>query len=119
MGIKIPDWVPVIGGKGFSINIPTIPMLYKGTDNWRGGAAVINDRKGEIVDLPKGSRVYPHDKSVQMARKEGAANGSRSIVVTINKLADKLEVRNDGDIDKIADALARKLQKVSLNMGVA
>ena len=119
LGIKIPDWVPVIGGKGFSINIPTIPMLYKGTDNWRGGAAVINDRKGEIVDLPKGSRVYPHDKSVQMARKEGAASAGRSISITINKLADKLEVRNDGDIDKIADALARKLQKVSLNMGVA
>jgi phage tail tape measure protein, TP901 family, core region len=119
LGIKIPDWIPVIGGKGFSINIPPIPMLYKGTDNWRGGAAVINDRKGEIVDLPRGSRVYPHDKSVQMARKEGAASGGRSISITINKLADKLEVRNDSDIDKIADALVKKLQKVSLNMGVA
>lgn len=118
MGIKVPDWVPLIGGNAFSINIPNIPMLYKGTDNWRGGAAVINDRKGEIVDLPKGSRVYPHDKSIQMARKEGAAGSGKSINITINKLADKLEVRNDNDIDKIAEAFANKLLKVSLNMGV-
>lgn len=73
LNISIPDWVPGLGGKSFGINIPTIPMLYKGTDNWKGGAAIIHDRGGEIVDLPQGSRVYPHDKSVEMARKDGAA----------------------------------------------
>lgn len=30
LGLTIPDWVPVIGGKDFSINIPEIPMLAKG-----------------------------------------------------------------------------------------
>ena len=30
LGLTIPDWVPVIGGKSFSINIPQIPMLAKG-----------------------------------------------------------------------------------------
>lgn len=30
LGLKIPDWVPVIGGKDFTIDIPTIPMLAKG-----------------------------------------------------------------------------------------
>ena len=69
LDIKIPDWVPMIGGKGFDLNIPTIPMLYKGTSNWQGGTAVIHDRGGEIVDLPRGSRVYPHDKSIAMARR--------------------------------------------------
>lgn len=120
LGLTIPDWVPVLGGKSFSINIPTIPMLYKGTDNWKGGAAVVNDRGGEIIDLPSGSRVYPHDKSVEMARKEGAASGgSGSVSVTIQKLADKIEVRNDSDIDKIAEALALKLKKVAFNTGTA
>ena len=56
LNISIPDWVPGLGGKSFGINIPTIPMLYKGTDNWKGGAAIIHDRGGEIVDLPQGSR---------------------------------------------------------------
>lgn len=120
LGLTIPDWVPVIGGKSFSINIPTIPMLYKGTKNWQGGAAMIHDRGGEIVDLPKGSRVYPHDKSVDMARKEGAAAaGSGGISITIQKLADKIEVRSDEDIDRIAEALALKLKKVALNTGTA
>lgn len=121
LGLTIPDWVPKIGGKSFSINVPTIPMLYKGTNNWQGGTAMIHDRGGEIVDLPKGSRVYPHDKSVDMARREGAASagGSGGINITIQKLADKIEVRSDQDIDRIAEALALKLQKVALNTGRA
>ena len=92
-------------------------MLYKGTDNWQGGTAIIHDRGGEIVDLPKGLRIYPHDKSVEMARKEGERNGSGSIQITIQKLADKIEVRSDEDIDRIAEALARKLKKVAFNTG--
>lgn len=116
LNISIPDWVPGLGGKSFGINIPTIPMLYKGTDNWKGGAAIIHDRGGEIVDLPQGSRVYPHDKSVEMARKDGAAqNGSGGITLNIQKLADKIEVRSDKDIDRIAEALALKLKKVAFN----
>lgn len=119
LDIKIPDWVPMIGGKGFDLNIPTIPMLYKGTSNWQGGTAVIHDRGGEIVDLPRGSRVYPHDKSIAMARKEGAATAAGAITITIQKLADKIEVRSDEDIDRIAEALALKLKKVALNTGTA
>lgn len=117
LGLTIPDWVPGIGGKAFSISIPPIPMLYRGTDNWRGGAAVIHDRGGEIVDLPKGTRVYPHDKSVQMARKEGERNGAGGIHITIQKLADKVEIRSDEDIDRIAQALAMRLKKVAMNTG--
>ena len=117
LGLTIPDWVPTIGGQTFSINIPPIPMLYKGTDNWQGGAAIIHDRGGEIVDLPKGSRVYPHDKSVEMARKEGERSGSGSVSINIQKLADKIEVRSDEDIDRIAEALAYKLKKVAFNTG--
>lgn len=119
INVSIPDWVPAIGGKSFGINIPTIPMLYKGTDNWKGGIAMIHDRGGEIVDLPKGSRVYPHDKSVEMARKEGARNGLGSISINIQKLADHIEVRSDQDIDRIAEALAYKLKKVAFNTGTA
>ncbi|MBM7577666.1 hypothetical protein [Jeotgalibacillus terrae] len=71
--IKIPDWVPGIGGKGFEMNVPTIPKFAQGTSYFRGGLAQINERGGEIVDLPNGSRVYPHDRSVQMARSEGGS----------------------------------------------
>ena len=113
INVTIPDWVPGLGGKSFGINIPTIPQLYKGTNNWKGGVAMIHDRGGEIVDLPQGSRVYPHDKSVEMARREGERSGSGSISINIQKLADKIEVRSDEDIDRIAEALAYKLKKIA------
>ncbi len=30
VGFKIPDWVPVVGGKAFSLNIPQIPTFAQG-----------------------------------------------------------------------------------------
>ena len=119
IGIKFPKWVPGLGGKDFKINIPRIPMLYTGTNNWSGGPAMIHDRGAEIVDLPSGTRVYPHDKSLQMARAEGAKSGKVSIV--ISKLANKIEVRSSEDIENLANAVVRKLVKelcdTDLNMG--
>ncbi|WLR52467.1 hypothetical protein LC040_06075 [Bacillus tianshenii] len=78
---KVPDWVPGIGGEGWEMSIPTIPQFALGTSYFKGGLAQINERGGEIVDLPNGSRVYPHDKSVQMARNEGPGNTNGSIEV--------------------------------------
>lgn len=112
LGVKIPKWVPGLGGKKIAFNIPTIPMLYKGTDNWAGGLAMVHDKGAEIIDLPKGSRVYPHDKSIQMAKAEGKKN----VIFKIEKLCEKIIVRNDEDIDKIADALAKRLEEAAVNM---
>ena len=118
LNLKIPDWVPKIGGQKFGINIPTIPKLAVGTNNWKGGIVQISERGGEIVDLPKGSRVYPHDKSVQKAYNDGAKiGGGRNVNITIPKLADSIIVREDADIDKIVNKLADKLEKVSMNIG--
>lgn len=111
MGITIPDWVPGIGGKAFQLNIPEIPMLARGTDSWKGGLAQVHEKGGEIIDLPRGSRVYPHDESIRKAKEEGA----RSFV--LEKLADQIIVREEADIDKIAQALLRRLRKASMNMG--
>lgn len=110
-GFTIPEWVPVMGGKEFHINIPEIPMLAKGTDNWKGGLAQVNEKGGEIIDLPKGTRVYPHDESIRKARREGG------MTVKIAKLADQIIVREDEDIDRIADRLVQKLKNSAGNMG--
>jgi TP901 family phage tail tape measure protein len=109
----VPEWVPGIGGKGWEgLNIPQIPTLAKGTDNWQGGIVQISEKGGEIVDLPHGSRVYPHDESVQMARQEAKKN----FIVKIAKLADSIIVREETDIDKIAEAIIRKIEEASDNM---
>ena len=106
------DLPSAVGGGHIGFDIPTIPTLAGGTDNWRGGIVQISEKGGEIVDLPSGSRVYPHDKSVQMARQEAKKN----ISVTIAKLADSIVIREESDIDKIAEAIVRKIEQTSDNM---
>lgn len=115
IGITIPDWVPGIGGADWHVNLPTLPLLYTGTNDWKGGPAIIHDRGAEIVDLPSGTRVYPHDKSMKMAYQAGASSGKASVVIA--KIADQIVVREEADIDKIVDRLARKLQDTWSNIG--
>ena len=108
--IKLPSF---LGGKQVGFSIPEIPMLYKGTDNWQGGTAIIHDRGAEIVDLPRGSRVYPHDESIKKAFNDGARSNTG---INIAKLADTIVVREDADIDRIATALYNKFKKQAFNM---
>ncbi len=106
---KMPDW---LGGKQIGLNIPQIPMLYKGTDNWQGGTAMIHDRGAEIVDLPRGARVYPHDESIKKAFNDGAKQGTNGVTINISNMT----VRKQSDIDEIANALYNKLKKQAFNM---
>lgn len=107
LSFTVPDWVPGIGGKGFGgFNIPKIPQLAKGTQNWKGGIVQINEKGGEIVDLPRGTRVYPHDQSVRMAKTEGTK------IYRFEKIADTVIVRKDEDIDAIVDKIVDKLEAI-------
>lgn len=84
----VPDWVLGIGGKSWKgLNIPQIPALSKGTDNWQGGIVQISEKGGEIVDLPRGTRVYPHDESVRMARSENKGTVITSSIVQFRPAA--------------------------------
>lgn len=106
------DLPSAVGGGHIGFNIPTIPTLAKGTDYWQGGIVQISEKGGEIVDLPSGSRVYPHDESVRMARQDGRKNYS----VAIAKLADSIVVREKADIDKIAEAIVKRIEQAIDNM---
>jgi phage-related protein len=117
LGLKIPNWVPVLGGKDFHINIPTMPMLSKGTKSWQGGLAITQERGGEVMDLPRGTRVWPHDESIKMAREEGKRSAKGGLSLTIHKLADKIEVRSDDDLDTLINGLGNKLESIYNNMG--
>jgi TP901 family phage tail tape measure protein len=113
--IDVPDWVPVVGGKHFGGNIPTIPFLYTGVKFWKGGLASVNEKGGEIIDLPRGSRVIPHDESVRQAYKQGKSSGGGK-VINIAKIADTVVIREEADIDKLADKLAQKLEETEENI---
>lgn len=93
--------------------INKIKPLATGTENWAGGLAQVSEKGGEIIDLPRGSRVYPHDESVAMARREG----STVVNVNIGSLAESVIVREEADIEKIAAKFAAELKKVLANRG--
>jgi hypothetical protein len=47
MGFTIPDWVPAIGGKEFTINLPTIPQLAEG--GFTNGVSIAGEAGPEAV----------------------------------------------------------------------
>lgn len=63
------------------VSISAIPYLYRGTDNWQGGFARMNEGgRGELTYLPGGSVVVPHDISMKYA-KESARSQSGMVMV--------------------------------------
>lgn len=82
-----------------------------GDRSWRGGLVQVHERGGEILDLPQGTRIYPHDVSMQMAK------SGQGQTVNLEKLADTIVVREDADIERIAEALVRKMKASAGNMG--
>lgn len=53
--LKVPDWVPGIGGKG--INIPLIPMFAKGT-NYTPDTFIAGEQGPELVTGAAGRKVF-------------------------------------------------------------
>ena len=61
------------------LSLPGLPGIGKatGTPYWRGGLTRVNERGGEIMNLPSGTQIIPHDVSVKAA-------GGRSVTVNVN-----------------------------------
>lgn len=58
-------------------DIPHVPYLLHGTDDWQGGFARMNEGgRGELTYLPNGTQVIPHDISVKYAKEAARNNGS-------------------------------------------
>lgn len=63
------------------VSIGAIPYLARGTDNWQGGFARMNEGgRGELTYLPGGSVVVPHDISMKYA-KESARSQSGMVMI--------------------------------------
>lgn len=88
--IKLPDWVPGIGGKG--INIPLIPKLATGT-NYVAGEGLAYLHKGEAV-VPK-----KYNPAIG-----GYGNCNQPIYVTVNA---------DMDVNKFGKAFVRDIKTFS------
>ena len=106
--IKIPDWVPGVGGKG--INLPKIPKLAVGGIVESATIAMIGESGREAV-LPLDSNTgwinEVVDKLVDRMDGDKASPGGKT---TINN---NYEVHNDIDVELISRAQARMIRRLA------
>lgn len=109
ISIDIPDWVPVVGGAHFSLNIPHIPYLAEGGVLLRG-AAIVGEAGPELLQqLGNRTIVQPLSGGESAAARGTAAAKQRSapvINITINAPAGM-------DVNALADAVAYRLQTLA------
>ena len=92
---------------------------WTGATWFHGGNTWIHEKGAELVNLPTGAQIVPHSESLKSEYKRGLSDGTAkqagNTSITIAKIADSIVVREDADIDKIANALAFKLKQYSMN----
>lgn len=96
------------GGKwliGGAVDLLTGNAL--GTSYWRGGLTRVNERGGEIMNLPSGTQIIPHDISARMA------GGPR---VTVNVTVTGNVIGNEQYADELGERIADKVIRAIDNM---
>lgn len=88
-----------------------------GTSYWSGGWTEVNEHGGEIIDLPQGSRVYPHATTMKML-KDGMGGGTAmpTAAPQVTVTGNTFTVREEEDIDRIAYRLYQLMFKSHVNM---
>lgn len=69
------------------VSIAPLDYLAHGTDNWKGGFAAINEGgRGELVNLPNGTQVIPHDISKAYAQEAARADAEQVLFIDYDRL---------------------------------
>ena len=89
-----------------------------GTSFAPGGWTEVNENGGEIIDLPQGSRVYPHATTMKMLRDSMEGGGSSPIpaAAPVTITGNTFHVREEADLDRIAYKLYQLMAKSHVNM---
>lgn len=103
--IKIPDWVPGVGGK--NLNISKIPMLAEGGVVDQGGVAMVGEAGPELLSLPRGASVTPLSGGIDYDRLLGV------FVAALREVAPEMaaNVRIEGNRDALVDIMIEENNK--------
>lgn len=93
---------------GDSSNTEKVGNNATGTAYWQGGYTMVGEHGPELLSAPTGSKIF--SASQTQTKLAGAAGGN----ITINIA--EMTVREESDIDKIAEALAKKIKETGDNM---
>ena len=94
-------------GWASKLNIPQIPHLALGTSYFKGGMAQVNERGGEIIGLPNGSKVIPADKS-----ERSLGRGDINLYLTIQGNV----IGNEAFINQVGAVVTSKVKMALTNM---
>lgn len=78
-----------------------------GTSYWRGGLTRVNERGGEIINLPSGTQIIPHDVSTRMVQGGG---------VTVNVTVMGNMIGNEQYADEMGEIIVGKILAAHGNM---
>ena len=119
--IKVPDWVPAVGGKGFSIK--EIPRLAAGGVLEKGQTGFLEGNGAEaVVPLENNKRwisKVANDMQSELNARDGGASGAavvqllKELIEVVGKIA-KAGVTLDGDklVGAIAPGIDRELYRL-------
>lgn len=93
-----------------------------GTSYYGGGWTTVGEHGPELMYLPSGTKIKSNSDSENMVRNASSppqvfsSAGQTAKTGNVNITIQHMEVRNDADIDKIAEELAKKIEEAEENM---
>lgn len=110
LGLTIPEWVPILGGKSFSINIPALPMLAKG--GFTDGVSIAGEAGTEaVISFQRGVRSDNINTWTQAGRMLGVS-GEQAAVAAGVPYADGGGAVELATLDATQDNNAVELQEI-------
>lgn len=82
LGLTIPEWVPILGGKSFSINIPALPMLARG--GFTDGVSIAGEAGTEaVISFQRGVRSDNINTWTQAGRMLGVSGEQAAVAAGV------------------------------------
>lgn len=82
LGLTIPEWVPILGGKSFSVNIPTMPMLARG--GFTDGVSIAGEAGTEaVISFQRGVRSDNINTWTQAGRMLGVSGEQAAVAAGV------------------------------------
>ena len=82
LGLTIPKWVPILGGKSFSVNIPTLPMLARG--GFTDGVSIAGEAGTEaVISFQRGVRSDNINTWTQAGRMLGVSGEQAAVAAGV------------------------------------
>ncbi len=89
----------------------------EGTEYWRGGLTWVGEKGPELIELPRGSKVFSNEKSMDMISGNKGNPSSNNSNLTIH--IDNFNNNTDKDIEQLAYELEFYRQRVAMGRGGA